>query len=68
MSWHLETECNKNSEAIKQLVVHSDITHFSMKQHSFKNAGGSIKNNISTFCQVADQLLQQNSERYVFFY
>jgi hypothetical protein len=29
-----------------------------MKQYSFKNV-----NNISAFCQVADQLLQQNIER-----
>jgi len=39
---------------------------FFMKQYSFKNAGHSVKNNISTFCQVANQLLQQNSERYFF--
>jgi hypothetical protein len=33
-----------------------------MKQYSFKYAEPSV-NNISTFCQVADQLLQQNIER-----
>ena len=37
-----------------------------MKQYSFKIAGPSV-NKISTFCQVADQLLQQNIERYFFF-
>jgi hypothetical protein len=36
-----------------------------MKQYSFKNAEHSV-NSISTFCQVADQLLQQNFERYIF--
>jgi hypothetical protein len=36
-----------------------------MKQYSFKNAEPSV-NNISAFCQVADQLLQQNIERYIF--
>jgi len=30
-----------------------------MKQYSFKYAERSVKNNISTFCQIADQLLQQ---------
>jgi hypothetical protein len=35
-----------------------------MKQYSFKSAGRSIKKNISTFCQVSDQLLQQKSDRY----
>ena len=33
-----------------------------MKQYSFKNAERSVKNNISTFCQIADQLLKQNIE------
>ena len=33
-----------------------------MKQYSFKYAEPSV-NKISTFCQVADQLLQQNIER-----
>ena len=56
----------KYSEAIKQPVVYSDITHFFMKQYSFKNMERSVKNNISTFCQVTDQLLQQNNERYFF--
>ena len=37
-----------------------------MKQYSFKIAEPSL-NNISTSCQVADQLLQQNIER-CFFY
>ena len=37
-----------------------------MKRYSFKYAEPSV-NNISTFCQVADQLLQQNIERYFFF-
>ena len=60
MSWHVE--CRKNSEAIKQPVVYIDITKIIMKQYSFKNAEPSV-NNISTFCQVADQLLQQNIER-----
>ena len=36
-----------------------------MKQYSFKNAEHSV-NSISTFCQVSDQLLQQNIERYLF--
>ena len=33
-----------------------------IKQYSFKYAEPSV-NNISTFCQVEDQLLQQNIER-----
>ena len=33
-----------------------------MKQYSFKYSEPSV-NNISTFCQVADQILQQNIER-----
>ena len=37
-----------------------------MKQYSFKNAERSVQNNISTFCVVADQLLQQNNEIYFF--
>jgi hypothetical protein len=38
--------------------LHSDITKTKiMKQSSFKNAECSVQNNISTFCQVADQLL-----------
>jgi len=64
MSWHLER--SENSEAIKQPIVYSDVTHFLMKQYSFKNAGRSINKNISTFCQVVDQLLQQNIERIFF--
>ena len=36
-----------------------------MKQYSFKIAETSL-NNISTSCQVADQLLQQNIERWFF--
>ena len=52
----------ENSEAIKQPVVYIDITKKNMKQYSFKYAEPSV-NNISTFCQVADQLLQQNIER-----
>jgi hypothetical protein len=36
-----------------------------MKQYSFKNVEPSV-NNISTFCQVADQLLQNNIERDLF--
>ena len=53
----------ENSEAIKQLVVYIDITKKNiMKQYSFKYAEPSV-NNISTFCQVADQFLQQNIER-----
>jgi hypothetical protein len=35
-----------------------------MKQYSFKNAERSVQNNISAFLQIADQLLQQNNERY----
>ena len=57
MSWHHEW-CSENFKAIKQLAVHSDITKTKiMKQSSFKNAECSVQNNISTFCQVADQLL-----------
>ena len=37
---------------------------FFMKQYSFKNAERSVQNNISAFLQIADQLLQQNNERY----
>jgi hypothetical protein len=37
-----------------------------MKQYSFKITEPSL-NNISKFCQVADQLLQQNIERWFFF-
>ena len=62
MSWHLE--CRENSEAIKQSAVYSDITHFFMKQYLFKNVERSVQNNISAFWQVAEQLLQQNNERY----
>jgi hypothetical protein len=35
-----------------------------MKQYSFQNTERSVKNNISTFCQVVYQSLQQKSERY----
>jgi hypothetical protein len=63
MSWHLE--CSEISEAIKHPAVDSDITNFFfMKQCLFKNAETFVQNNISTFCQIADQLLQQNNERY----
>jgi hypothetical protein len=61
MSWHHEW-CSENYEAIKQLAVYRDITIFFMKQYSFKNAEYSVQNNISTFCQVAYQHLQQNNE------
>ena len=64
--YHTVGTIPKYSEAIKQPVVYSDITHFFMKQYSFKNMERSVKNNISTFCQVTDQLLQQNNERYFF--
>ena len=64
--YHTVGTIPKYSEAIKQPVVYSDITHFFMKQYSFKNMERSVKNNISTFCQVTDQLLQQNDERYFF--
>ena len=50
-----------NSEAIKEPVVYIDITKKIMKQYSFKYTEPSV-NNISIFCQVADQLLQQNIE------
>ena len=55
-------EWSENSNAIKQAVVYSVITNFLKKQYSFKNAKGSVQNNISTFCQVADQLIQQNND------
>ena len=59
-------ECRENFEVIKQPVVYIDITKKKkMKQYSFKYAEPSV-NNISTFCQVADQLLQQNIERQFF--
>jgi hypothetical protein len=65
MSWHLE--CRENTEVIKQPIVYSDITNFFYETiHLFNNAECSVKNNISTFCQIADQLLQQNIERYFF--
>jgi hypothetical protein len=64
MSWHLE--CRENSEAILQPIVYSDVAHFLKKQYSFKNAEHSVKNNISTFCQVADQLLQRKNGRIFF--
>ena len=61
MSRHLE--CSENFEAFKQPTVYIHITHFFMKQYSFKNAERSVQNNISTLCQVANQFLQQNNER-----
>jgi hypothetical protein len=60
MSWHIE--CRENAKAIKQPVVYIDITKKNMKQYSFKYTEPSV-NKISIFCQVADQLLQQNIER-----
>jgi hypothetical protein len=42
--------------------VYIDITKKNYEKYSFKKAEPSV-NNISTFCQVADQLLQQNIER-----
>jgi hypothetical protein len=60
MSWHLDW--SENSEAIKQPTMYSVITKFFNKQYSFKNTEGSVQNNISTFFQVADQLLQQNND------
>ena len=59
MSWQ---QCRENSEAIQQPVVYIDITKKIMKQYSFKIAEPSV-NNISKFCQVVDQFLQQNIER-----
>jgi hypothetical protein len=46
-------------------VININVRNFNlkiMKQYSFKYAEPSV-NNISTFYQVADQLLQQNIER-----
>jgi enhancing lycopene biosynthesis protein 2 len=57
MLCHLEW-CCENFEAIKQPTGYNNITNFFMKQYSFKNAECSIQNNISTFCQVADQHLK----------
>jgi len=34
-----------------------------MKQYLFKNAERSVQNNILTFCEIANKLLQQNNEK-----
>ena len=47
-------------------ILSNDKFHFFMKQYSFKNSECPVQNNISTFCQVADQILQQKNERYLF--
>jgi hypothetical protein len=48
----------KTPKPLNNLLCTSISLNKIMKQYSFKNV-----NNISTFCQVADQFLQQNIER-----
>ena len=50
MSWRLE--CRKNSEAIKQPAVDSDITHFFMKQILFKKAERFVQNKFQYFVRL----------------
>ena len=63
--WCRDNSVEKTPKPLNSLLCISISLKKIMKQYSFKNVEPSVKN-ISTFCQVADQLLQNNIERDLF--